>query len=150
MPSTAHILRETARILTRQGLHTGSQFAGPSVGFSSLDGPLDVCAAIYVAATGKGPAEFQRDELASIRLIECSAPAMQAIRAISDALDSEPSMDQLDRGVEVPNRIEHVSNWASTRAVGEKTPPTADEVIGRILRTADALDSQSAPHANAA
>lgn len=144
MPDTARILREAARLITRQGLHTGSQFAGLSTGFSSLDGPLDVCAAIYVAATGKGPSEFQWDEAASIRLIECSAPAMQAIRAISDHLDSKPPTEKLDRGVEVSNYIDHVSNWAATTPIGEKQPPTVDEVIGRILRTADHFAAPSA------
>lgn len=151
MPDTARILREAARLITRQGLHTGTQFAGPSNGFSSLDGPLDVCAAIYIAATGKAPSEFQRDEVTSLAIIGASASAMQAIRALSDDLDTEPSTIPITEDHAVPDHIEHVSNWAATAPIGKDTvPPTPAEVVGRILRTADTLDAQSAPHANAA
>ena len=135
MPDTADNLKAMATFIDRYGLHTGDQFAAPGP-----CAPLDICAlAFIVAERCAPPAEFFTDELASIRLIECSAPAMQTIRAISHGLDSEPSMDTLDRGVQVPNHIEHVSNWAATRSIGEKQPPTTSEVIGRLHRIADNL-----------
>lgn len=135
MPNTARTIRKMATFIVNDGLHTGNQFATPS----PLN-RLDICAIAYVVAEDRpAPPEFFTDELASIRIIECSAPAMQAIRAISHGLDSEPSMDTLNRGVQVPNYIEHVSNWAATRSIGEKQPPTTSEVIGRLHRIADNL-----------
>ena len=137
MPNTARIIRKMATFIINDGLHTGTQFA-----IRSPLNRLDICAIAYVVAEDQpAPPEFFTDELASIRIIECSAGAMQAIRAISDGLDSAPSMDTLDRGVQVPNRIEHVSNWAATRAIGEKQRPTVSEVIGRLHRIADNLDA---------
>lgn len=134
MPETAAILRYAARILTERGLHTGDQFAAP-------DGSLDICAAIYVAAHGKELKVFAFDEDYSIGFIECSADAMQAIRAVSNGLDTEPCVTPIAPGHEVPNYIEHVSNWAATIPVFGTRQPTTAEVIGRILRTADALDT---------
>ena len=140
MPSTAETLYRAARLLHLRGIHRGDQFARL--------GRLDVSAAIFLAAEGRKevPAEFFTDELDSIRLIECSAPAMQAIRALSDGLESEPSMDTLDRGVQVPNYIEHVSNWAATPPIREAFPPSTAEIIGRLRRTAADLDDPR-PHA---
>lgn len=127
--TTETVLDRTARLIHLHGLHRGEQFAS--------FGRLDVCAAIYLATHGRPvPAEFYTDEDASIRLIECSAPAMQAIRALSDALDTEPCFTEIVPGHEVPDYIEHVSNWASTAPIGHTDPPTTSEVIGRILRTA--------------
>jgi hypothetical protein len=143
MHSTDLILKEAARVIGFRGLHTGNQFAAGTGRFGNLEAPLDVCAAIYVAVTGKLPDAFFADEVASIRLIEASTPAMDAIRALSGALDSEPCVDTIAPGVEVPNYIEHVSNWAATPPIGEKFPPTTAEVIGRILRASD----QAAPTA---
>ena len=137
MPATASILRYTARILSERGLHTGDQFAAP-------DGSLDICAAIYVAAHGKELKVFAFDEDLSIRFIECSAEAMQAIRAVSDHLDTAPCVTPIAPGHEVPDYIEHVSNWAATTPVFATRQPTAAEVIGRLLRTADAIDAPPA------
>ncbi|MEU8682941.1 hypothetical protein [Streptomyces sp. NPDC048611] len=137
MPETAAILRYAACILTERGLHTGDQFAAP-------DGSLDICAAIYLAAHGKQLRVFTFDEDLSIGFIECSAPAMQAIRAVSDHLDTPPCVVPIAPGHEVPDYIEHVSNWAATAAVFATRPPTTAEVIGRLLRTADTLDTPRA------
>lgn len=129
MPTTAAILRRAARLITNEGLHTGEQFAGTYTG-------LDVCAALYIAAEDELPAEFFSDEATSIDVIEASSPAMTAIKALSDALDSDVCETSGQ-----PDYIEHVSNWANTPGIGEKKPPTANQVIGRLVRTADALDS---------
>lgn len=137
MPETADILRYTARILNERGLHTGDQFAAP-------DGSLDICAAVYVAAHGKQLNVFAFDEDLSIGFIECSAEAMQAIRAISDALDTTPCVTPIVPGHEVPDYIEHVSNWAATIPVFGTRQPTTAEVIGRLTHTADALDRPQA------
>lgn len=134
MPETAEILRYAARILTERGLHTGDQFAAP-------DGSLDICAAIYIAAHGKQLNVFAFDEDLSIGFIECSAPAMQAIRAVSDELDTAPCITPIAPGHDVPDYIEHVSNWAATVPLFATRQPTTSEVIGRILRTADHLDA---------
>lgn len=147
MPNTTEtILALAAYTLHRRGLHCGNQFAAPG-----SHGSLDVCAAIFIAAE-HGPAgpyvlakdwltppEFYTDEDASLRLIECSAPAMQAIRALSNALDTEPPTTRISDDHEVSDYIEHVSNWAATAPIGYDFPPTTSEVIGRILRTANAI-----------
>lgn len=137
MPYTTRtVLRRAAWILTTRGLHTGHQFA------AARHGALDVSAAIYLAAEGFPlPTEFYTDEVASIRIIECSAPAMQAIRALSAALDTEPCTTPVTDDHEVPDYIEHVSNWAATAAPFTDRPPTESEVIGRILRAAQNQDA---------
>uniref|UniRef100_UPI0030E44FC4 DUF6197 family protein n=1 Tax=Streptomyces tubercidicus TaxID=47759 RepID=UPI0030E44FC4 len=141
MSETARILHQAARLIGTYGLHTGAQFAGPSDSFGSLHAPLDACAAIYIAAEGKGPSVFQHDEDASVRLIECSAPAMQAIRALSDALDTEPPYIQITDDHTVAEYVQHVSRWASSPVFSDEQPPSTSEVIGRILRTAEAIDA---------
>ncbi|MGW7283892.1 DUF6197 family protein [Streptomyces sp. NPDC054847] len=148
MPSTAQILRDAASFISCYGLHTGEQFASAGL----LSDRLDVCAAIYEAAERMFPAEFYTDEDASLRLIECSAGAMAAIRAISDALDTQPCTTEVAPGLDMPDYIEHVSNWARTPAIGETAPPTTSEVIGRILRAAQNLEQGLAnvPHQRAA
>ncbi|GGU62070.1 hypothetical protein [Streptomyces lavendofoliae] len=137
MPHTKRIHEMVAIHIRCSGLHTGPQFAAP--------GPrpcLDLCAAYYlVAEGGPVPLEFYSDETASIRLIECSAGAMQAIRSLSAALDTEPPVTTIAPGVDVPDYIEHVSHWAATPAIGEQRPPTESEVIGRILRATRAEPS---------
>jgi hypothetical protein len=128
MLSTFRVLRKMATVINADGLHTGDQFAERGV-----TDRFDICALAYIVAEDQpAPAEFFTDEVASLRLIECSAPAMQAIRALSDALDSEPCVDTIAPGVEVPNYIEHVSNWAATPPIGETTKPSTAEVIARI------------------
>jgi len=133
MLTTAAILRRAARILTHEGLHTGDQFAGTYTGF-------DVCAALYIAAEDEVPTEFFSDEATSLDTIAASQPAMAAIKAVSDALDTDACETNGQ-----PDYIEHVSNWASTTAPFETAPPPANEVIGRLLRTADTL--AAAPNA---
>lgn len=131
MQNTKYTLARAAHFLNILGLHTGDQFAARHVG-------LDVCAAIYVAAENDTfPEEFTTDEVASIRLIESSADAMTAIRALSAVLDSEPCETEIAPGHTVPDYIEHVSNWAATAPIGATEPPTKEQVIDRILRAAD-------------
>ncbi|MFF8544761.1 hypothetical protein ACF060_31245 [Streptomyces werraensis] len=105
MNGTDLILREAARIIDFRGLHIGSQFATNTGRRSSLEAPLDICAAVYAAVTGLVPDVFFTDEVASVELIESSELAMAAIRAISGALDTEPCETN-----GVPDYIEHVSN----------------------------------------
>jgi len=131
-----------AEFINIQGLHTGEQMA--------VDNPwkLDICAVAYILAEDcQTPAEFYTDESASIRIIECSAPAMQAIRAISAALDTEPCETEIAPGHAVPDYIEHVCNWAATPPVLANRPPSVPEVIGRILCAADQIDADTAPAA---
>lgn len=143
MPETASILRAAAQLITDHGLHTGNQFAHP-------DGPLDMCAAIYLAAHGTIPAEFYTDEITSLALIEASAPAMAAIRAVSDSLESAPCTTPVAPGHEVPDHLEHVANWAATTPIGRTAPPTEAEVVGRLIRVADQLAPRPARPAAAA
>ncbi|MFF7335373.1 hypothetical protein [Streptomyces sp. NPDC008150] len=134
MPTTAQILTTMAGLIDEYGLHTGEQFAA-----HSYQAPLlDICAHAYLAAEGRVPAAFYTDEAASLALIEASTGAMDAIRAISTSLDpdpTDPTPPCTTNGR--PDPIEHVSNWARTPAVFATQPPTASEVIGRILRAAD-------------
>ncbi|MCF0086643.1 MULTISPECIES: hypothetical protein [unclassified Streptomyces] len=127
MHGTARILRKMATVINTQGLHRGEQFAN--------HGPmeqLDICAIAYIVAEDRpAPAVFFTDECTSLALIESSQPAMAAIRAISEALDSGPCETNGQ-----PDYIEHVSNWAATAPIGEHFPPRTSEVIGRILRAA--------------
>ena len=141
MHSAAETLVEAARIITTHGLHTGEQFAATD------SDAVDICAAVYMAAEGTCPPEFADDELASIAIIEASAPAMAAIRAISEVLDSSVCETEIAPGLYVPDYIEHVSNWAATTPIGGTQPPTTSEVIGRILRAANTLTTQTTPHA---
>lgn len=129
--STERTLQKAACLIHLRGLHTGEQFAE-----NTERGALDVCAAIFIVAEQRTPSEFYTDEVASLRLIEASAPAMQAIRALSNTLDTQPPVTEIAPGVEIPDYIEHVSNWAATTPIGHTTPPTTSEVIGRILRAA--------------
>lgn len=131
-------LADTAAVINIDGLYRGDQF-----GVRGHIDRLDICAIAFVVAEWRGPLsipeEFFTDELASIRLIESSAGAMAAIRAISDVLDSHVDEEELAPGCFVPNYIAHVSNWARTAPVGASEPPSTAEVIGRILRAANTL-----------
>jgi hypothetical protein len=141
MLSTYRVLRKMATVINTDGLHTGKQFAA-SNGYSDR---FDICALAYIVAEDRpAPRDFFTDESASIRLIESSAGAMQAIRALSASLDSEPCETEIAPGMTVPDYIEHVSNWAATTPIGETTPPTTAEVLGRILRAADQATSHAA------
>lgn len=135
MQTTAWTLEETAHILTAYGLHHGKQFA------ATTSDALDVCAAVYLAAEGTCPPQFSTDEDVSLCIIEASAPAMTAIRAISSVLDSPVCETEMVPGFWVPDYVEHVSSWATP--VDGSTPPSIDEVIGRILRAANTLAIQT-------
>ncbi|WP_189750815.1 hypothetical protein, partial [Streptomyces tendae] len=134
--NTPYTLRKMAEVIDLNGLHRGDQFAAPGI----LP-RLDISALAYVLAErltpDRYPREFFTDECASLRLIEASAGAMTAIRALSDALDSEPCETEIAPGHSVPDYIEHVSNWAATPGLFSTTPPSNSEVIGRILRAAE-------------
>lgn len=131
MSSTGTILRATAELLNFYGLHTGKHFA-------STTGRLDVCAAAFRAVTGKLPNCFLDDDANALLLIETCEPAMDAIRWISTVLATQPPTDE---GAIQPNHIEHVTHWASTVAPGELYLPSHSEVIGCILRAAQAADT---------
>jgi hypothetical protein len=134
MHGTHSDLQAMATFISRYGLHTGTQFAAPGP-----SAPMDICAVAYIVAERCGPPpEFFTDEVASLALIEASARAMAAIKAISDVLDSSVCETEIEPGTWVPDYIEHVSNWASTPCpVAPKLPPTEGEVIGCILRAAN-------------
>jgi hypothetical protein len=131
-----HTLQDMASVIAIEGLHRGEQ-----LGERCYIDRFDIAALAYIVAEFIGPLstpkEFFTDELAGIRLIESSAGAMAALRAISSVLDTPVTEEELAPGFFVPNYIEHVSNWARTAAPGDKQPPSNDEVIGRILRAAN-------------
>jgi hypothetical protein len=132
---TTDDLQAIAHFISCYGLHRGDQFAHYNGQYVSVD----ISGIAYVVTEHTGiPAEFYTDEDASIRLIESSARAMAAIKAISQALDSAVCEDEIAPGHYVPNWIDHVSNWAATASpVHPKRPPTDSEVIGRVLRAAN-------------
>ncbi|MFE9491441.1 hypothetical protein ACFYNF_34225 [Streptomyces sp. NPDC006641] len=142
--STGTILRTAAHILNYYGLHTGRQFA-------SVDGRLDITAAIFRATTGKTPNCFLTNENASLLQIQVCEPAMDAIRMLSAVL---PTLPPTDPGTGTDDHIEHVCHWAMTpvwTGNADDQPPTMPEVIGAILRAAQAADTfTAAPHRNAA
>src|SRR5688572_781260 len=113
-----HTLQDMASVIAIERLHRGEHLAHRGY----ID-PLDICALAYITAEWirptNIPAEFYTDELAGIRLIECSAGAMTAIRTLSEALDTSVTEEELAPGLYVPNWIEHVSNWARTTPIGE-------------------------------
>lgn len=142
--STGTILRTAAHILNYYGLHTGRQFA-------SVDGRLDITAAIFRAATGKTPNCFLTDEDTALLQIQVCEPAMDAIRMLSAVL---PTLPPTDPGTGTDDHIEHICHWV-TKPVwtgnADDQPPTTPEVIGTILRAAQAADTfTAAPHQNAA
>ncbi|WP_331764795.1 hypothetical protein [Streptomyces sp. NBC_01238] len=138
MSSTAGILRRAAHLITHRGLHTGDQFIDRSTNSA------DVAAAIFVAAEVVVPREFYTDEVTSLEIIAASAPAMTAIRALSDSLDTDACVTEIVPGHDVPDYIEHVCNWAATTPVFGTRPPSTSEVIGAILRAAQAADALTA------
>ena len=145
MPSTAMNLHVMAAFVNLYVVHTGDQFA-------TSERDLDICGIAYVVCEDQPvPAQFYTDEDASLRLIECSAPAMDAIRALSAALDTPPCTTEIAPGHEAPDYLEHVSNWARTPGIGEQQPPSTSEVIGCILRAVALLDGiDYVPHQRAA
>lgn len=134
MPSTTHNLHLLADELRQFGLHTGEQFAA----HTPAGNRYDLCALAYLVTSDIDgiPAAFFEDEAASLALIEACVPAMAVIRAISDALPTEPC--ETDG---VPDYIDHVSNWASTPAPLHTEPPTVREVIACVLTAATAAQT---------
>ncbi|MEU9849299.1 hypothetical protein [Streptomyces sp. NPDC047985] len=141
MSSTGTVLRTTAHILNYYGLHTGTQFA-------TVDGRLDITAAIFRAVTGRTPNCFLTDEDHSLLQIRMCEPAMDAIRMLSAVLPTQPPTDP-DTGLD--DHIEHVTHWATTPTWPDQNAPTTSEVIGAILRAAQAADAiTDFPHQTAA
>ncbi|MEU5660033.1 hypothetical protein ABZ802_31110 [Streptomyces sp. NPDC047737] len=138
MPTPAGTLRRAAHLINHRGLHTGEQFADQATNSA------DVAAAIYVAAEGHMPAEFYTDEVTSLEIIAASADTMAAIRVLSGSLITEPPYTEIAPGLEVPDYIEHVSNWASTTPTFATQPPTTAEVIYALHRAAQAADALTA------
>ncbi|WP_331729011.1 hypothetical protein OG693_39200 (plasmid) [Streptomyces sp. NBC_01259] len=134
MPSTAGTLRRTAHLLDHFGLHTGDQFID-----QTTNAP-DLAAAIFFAAEGHIPAEFYTDENTSLEIIAASAPAVAAIRTLSDSLITPAPYTEIAPGLEIPDYIEHVSSWATTKHLFADRPPTVSEVIGALHRAAQAAD----------
>ncbi|MER5302193.1 hypothetical protein ABT039_22420 [Streptomyces lasiicapitis] len=115
-----------------------------AAGLLDTDASLDVIAALYQGATWILPDAFRTDSDAAIELTKSSAWAMASIRAVYDTLGAEVTMPDQDGPDEV---IDRVSHWAETAPDTQSQPPTRTEVIGRLLRTADALDQQAHTHA---
>ncbi|MFB7222395.1 hypothetical protein [Streptomyces sp. NPDC056227] len=135
MTTPAGTLRRAEHLINFRGLHTGDQF------IDQATNAVDVAAAIFVAAEGVVPYEFYVDEVTSLEIIAASAPAMAAIRALSDSLNTEACVTEIAPGYDVPDYIEHVCNWAATTPVFGTRPPSTSEVIGAILRAAQAAES---------
>lgn len=135
-------LADMAAVIDIDGLHRGEQ-----LGQRGYIYRFDICALAYVIAEWVGPSgiptEFFDDELAGIRIIEASAGAMAAIRALSDSLDSTVDEEELAPGFYVPNYIAHVSNWVRFGPPGSNQPPSTSEVIGRVQRAANTLAIQT-------
>jgi hypothetical protein len=137
--STGTILRTTRDIVSYYGLWTGEHFATP-------DGRLDLSAAIYRAVTGSTPNCFLDDEDMALLLIESNPDVIDAIRMVSAVLPTQPCTTEIVPGYEVPDYVEHVSNWASTAPVLAQQPPTVSEVIGVLTRAADTADNLAGTH----
>ncbi|MFJ1993026.1 DUF6197 family protein [Streptomyces asiaticus] len=144
--STGTILRTTRGIVSFRSLWTGEQFAAPGYRFRSLEAPLDLSAAIYAATTGTVPDCFFTDEDMALLLIETNAPVMEAIRMVSAVLPTQPPTTEIAPGYEVPDYVEHVSNWAATAPVFADQPPTTAEVIDVLERAADTADNLAGTH----
>ena len=137
--TTAEALRRAADLIHTDGLHTGEHF------MDRTTGAIDVTAAIYITAEGGIPDAFYTDEATSLAIISASAPTMAAIRALSGSLPTEPSYTEIVDGHQVPEYIEHISNWAATTPVFGQHPPTTSEVIGALLRAARTTDLATVP-----
>lgn len=142
MPTTAERLHLLAHAIDYYGLHQDDQFGRPGNGADILPA-LDISAFAYVVAEDLDPLHwptvFYTDDAAAFDLIESSEPAMDMIRAISAALDSD--VNDTDGK---PDPIEHVSTWATTPGIRQTKPPTIAEVIGRIIRAANLASNADA------
>ncbi|WP_098894218.1 hypothetical protein [Streptomyces sp. t99] len=149
--TTATLLRDAVHHLSQYGLHREHAFVGPTTRAHLDHGPLDVCAAIYMAATANPlPPVFRStdsdDEQAAIELIKAHPEAMAAIHAVWDGLDSKITeadvCDELPTADGPDEWIDRVSYWAAKAPASWAEPPTLLEVMGRLLRTADGLDQR--------
>ncbi|MFJ1900447.1 hypothetical protein [Streptomyces sp. NPDC088115] len=136
--TTAEALRRAADLIHTDGLHTGDQFVDQTTG------AVDIAAAIYIVAEGGIPDAFYADENTSLAIIGSSAPAMAAIRTLSDSLITPAPYTEIAAGLEIPDYIEHVSSWAATKHMLGDRPPTVSEVIGALHRAATAADKLAA------
>ncbi|GAA3154270.1 hypothetical protein ACFQ0X_44020 [Streptomyces rectiviolaceus] len=139
MSSTGTILRTAAQLYAYYGHHNGPHFAG-------FDGRLDPVAAIFRAITGHTPHCFIDDDDIALLLITTNAPAMDAIRALSAVLPTEPPLTD-----GVVDHIEHISDLTAYAALGQP-PATPDVVLGNFARAAQAADTLASlptqrPHA---
>lgn len=130
MESTYRVLRIMAAIVNDDGLHRD----GENLAEHGVRDRFDICALAYIVAEGvPAPAAFFTDQTAGMHLIENSTPAMDAIRAISAAINNYLVPDTDGQ----PDPIEHVATWVCTPPIGYTTPPTDSEVIGCLLRAAE-------------
>ncbi|MFC9736138.1 hypothetical protein ACFWG5_34265 [Streptomyces hydrogenans] len=135
MSGTARTLRAAAHAANYHGLQSGPRFI-------DTDGRLDLVAAIYLGATGRTPHALGTsndptnpfNDLARL-LIETNEDVMNAIRAVSIAIGTEPPTDS-ETGE--PCLIEHLWYWQIDRRMDTGTPPTAAETVGLLLRAANA------------
>ncbi|MEJ8654639.1 hypothetical protein WKI65_43065 [Streptomyces sp. MS1.AVA.3] len=149
--TTAPLLRDAVFYLSQYGVHREHAFVGPNTRDHLDDGPLDVCAAIYLAATASPlPPVFHNTdtvgEQAAIELIKENPQAMAAIHALWEGLDSKITeadvCDELPTADGPDEWIGRVSYWAATTPANWAEPPTLLEVMGRLIRTADAVEQQ--------
>lgn len=134
MPSNARILRTMATVISTDGLHTGEQFAQ-----RGATDRFDICALAYIVAEDRpAPDVFFTDQAASMALLETSEPAMNALRALSASITDYKVPDTDGQ----PDPVEHVFNWTATPGIGQKTPPTITEIVGRLIRAADDLNQR--------
>jgi hypothetical protein len=130
MRATRNILEDMAAVINIDGLHRGN------LSWRGEFNHLTITAHAYARAEHGLPDEFFTNPDAALRLTQCSAGAMTALRALSESLDSNPPELEIVPGLFAPDRIRHVTEWAAA------TPNTA-EVIGRILRAANLLATQT-------
>jgi hypothetical protein len=129
MLSTGRILRKMATVINTDGLHTGEQF-----GHRGVIDQFDICALAYIVAEDKpAPDVFFTDQAASMELLERSEPAMQALRVLSASIADYEVPDTAGQ----PDVIEHVFNWTAAPGIGQKTPPTTAEIVGRLIRASE-------------
>ncbi|MFB8182553.1 hypothetical protein ACFC8N_42520 [Streptomyces sp. NPDC055966] len=123
-------LQDAAAVINTDGLYRGGLcWRG------DLD-HLTIAAHIYARAEWGLPDEFFTDPDAALRLIQCSAGTMAAIRALSDSLYTTAPEVEIVPGLYVADHIRHVTKWAADTT-------TTSEVIGRLLSAANALAIQT-------
>ncbi|MFD9443462.1 hypothetical protein [Streptomyces sp. NPDC060001] len=127
-----------ATVITNDGLHTGEQF-----GHRGATDRFDICAHAYLVAEGHpAPDVFFTDQAASMALLEASEAAMQALRSLSASITDYEVPDTDGR----PDVIEHVFNWTATPGIGQTSPPSIDEIVGRLIRASNQAALDGFPH----